>query len=590
MLRLALALLCALAAHAAEPFLNLGFEAVRGSHPRAWRTYGLGYESTADTVVAHSGKIGLRMECRGSCLGAGSAYQCLGATGPLCLQTFPLEVFRGKRIRYSGYIKTANVDRGYAGLSWEVDGKDGRLTYDDMHESGVHGTTPWTRYVIERQVDAKATEVEFGVRLAGNGTAWFDSLQIEVDGKIYPQPAPLPPAQPTSQQIDWLKRNAIPFDTDQAGHGFKDLQPLKKVIENARIVGLGEQTHGTSEFQSMKHRLIEFLASEMGFTIFAIEANMPETYPLNDYVLTGAGDPRQLVQGMHVWTWNTQEVLDMVMWMREFNQSGKGRIQFWGIDMQNPRPAMANVSKFLNTADPEFSGKVYQGMDTALSQPNASQAVKDAALQEAAEVLETMRAKRGLYTVNRKTSDVDWAIQNARIVVQAANANWSRERGTIRDRSMADNLEWIMEQAPGARIVLWAHNDHIAKEPGQLGGYLSARHSSNYRAFGFAFHQGRYNAIAGDGLAARDAADSYPGSVEYVLYRSGIPRFILDVRAAKLEANAWLREGLDWRNIGAVRIDGFKPNARLTSQFDDLIFIDRTIPSHLLALPPRPTP
>src|SRR4051794_25977935 len=71
---------------------------------------------------------------------------------------------------------------------------------------------------------------------------------------------------------DWIQANAIPLTTPEAGHGFADMQPLKKVIGDARIVSLGEATHGTREFFQLKHRMLEFLASEMGFTIFSIEA------------------------------------------------------------------------------------------------------------------------------------------------------------------------------------------------------------------------------------------------------------------------------------------------------------------------------
>ena len=134
----------------------------------------------------------------------------------------------------------------------------------------------------------------------------------------------------------WLKTNAIRLSTVEAGHGFADMQPLKKVIGDARIVSLGEATHGSREFFQLKHRMLEFLATEKGFTIFSIEANMPEAYRLNDYVLNGNGDPATLIKGMYFWTWSTEEVLDMVLWMREFNKSGKGRIQFTGFDMQTP--------------------------------------------------------------------------------------------------------------------------------------------------------------------------------------------------------------------------------------------------------------
>ncbi len=77
------------------------------------------------------------------------------------------------------------------------------------------------------------------------------------------------------------------------------MERLKDVVGDARIVSLGEATHGTREFFRMKHRMLEFLATEMRFSIFSIEANMPEAYRLNDYVLNGVGDPKKLLAGMY---------------------------------------------------------------------------------------------------------------------------------------------------------------------------------------------------------------------------------------------------------------------------------------------------
>jgi erythromycin esterase-like protein len=160
--------------------------------------------------------------------------------------------------------------------------------------------------------------------------------------------------------VDWIRSQAIRIDTPEAGHGFADLQPLKNVIGDVRIVALGEATHGTREFFQLKHRLVEFLAAEMGFTIFSIEANMPEAYRLNDYVLHGRGDPKQLLKGLYFWTWDTQEVLDMILWMRQFNESGKGRLEFTGFDMQTPTVAMEIVREFVAKVDPEYAAVVRQ--------------------------------------------------------------------------------------------------------------------------------------------------------------------------------------------------------------------------------------
>jgi erythromycin esterase len=120
------------------------------------------------------------------------------------------------------------------------------------------------------------------------------------------QPAPVsaatePNVQTPEEQaaVQWMRQHAIPLQTVEAGHGFADLQPLGQVVGNARIVELGEATHGTREFFQLKHRVIEYLAAQKGFIIFSIEGNMPEAYRLNDYVLHGVGDPKQLLGGLY---------------------------------------------------------------------------------------------------------------------------------------------------------------------------------------------------------------------------------------------------------------------------------------------------
>jgi erythromycin esterase-like protein len=172
---------------------------------------------------------------------------------------------------------------------------------------------------------------------------------------------------------EWVHGSAIRLATPVAGHGFDDMQPLRKVVGDARIVSLGEATHGTREFFQLKHRMLEFLATQMGFTIFSIEANMPEAYRLNDFVLHGKGDAAKLIKGMYFWTWDTQEVLDMVVWMREFNQSGKGRVEFTGFDMQTPNVADEIVRDFIAKADPEYAPALARASELALAPSLARQ-------------------------------------------------------------------------------------------------------------------------------------------------------------------------------------------------------------------------
>src|SRR5436190_17031509 len=167
-------------------------------------------------------------------------------------------------------------------------------------------------------------------------------------------PATTASGQQSDPMTEWIRANAIRLSTTEAGHGFADMQALKPLIGNARIVSLGEATHGTREFFQLKHRMLEFLSTEMGFTIFSIEANMPEAYRLNDYVLNGTGDPAELLRGMYFWTWNTEEVLDMIRWMRAFNASGRGRVQFTGFDMQTHTVALDIVQRFFRRYDSAY--------------------------------------------------------------------------------------------------------------------------------------------------------------------------------------------------------------------------------------------
>ena len=150
--------------------------------------------------------------------------------------------------------------------------------------------------------------------------------------------------------------------------------------------------------------MLEFLASEMGFSIFSIEANLPEAYRLNDYVLEGKGDPAQLLRGMYFWTWDTEEVLAMIRWMREFNQSGKGRVRFTGFDMQTPTVAASIVRDFTARYDAPF----LTGVDEAMKISETSNAKAAAAFGVATGAFPVSRAagKKVRYSGYIKTEGV----------------------------------------------------------------------------------------------------------------------------------------------------------------------------------------
>src|SRR4051812_46476711 len=90
--------------------------------------------------------------------------------------------------------------------------------------------------------------------------------------------SPAASTEPSATQpaLDWVRHAAIPLATPEAGHGFDDMQPVHQIVGGARIVGMGEPTHGTREVFQMKHRMLEFLVTQEGFRVFGIEASMPD--------------------------------------------------------------------------------------------------------------------------------------------------------------------------------------------------------------------------------------------------------------------------------------------------------------------------
>ena len=404
-----------------------------------------------------------------------------------------------------------------------------------------------------------------------------------------------------AELLAWIREHAIPLQSALPTDNNDDLLPLKEMIGDARIVALGEATHGTSEFFTIKHRIVKFLAEEMDFTIFSIEANMPEAYRLNEFVLTGEGDPRELLDGMYFWTWNTQEVLDMILWMREYNASGRGVMQFMGFDMQTPTVAIEEVRAFVAEHDPGYLDTLNKTYDAVTKARSDSREVRPRGIEEikavrdvwrsgAERIFSYLKERQSTYE-DASASEVAWAIQNARIIVQGMKKELSGERG-IRDSSMADNVEWIVEQNPGAKVILWAHNAHVAEAlpphnyTVAMGDALVSRFGEDYLSVGFSFYSGQYTAVRrGKGLGAQMTEPARAGSIGSVFHALNLPLFMLDLRTAKEDARAsWLVRPHNMRELGALAVDDGQTYhlTVLTDRYDAVIFVDQMTPTDLL--------
>lgn len=137
-----------------------------------------------------------------------------------------------------------------------------------------------------------------------------------------------------------------------------DLKFLKEKLGDRKFVGLGEATHGTKEFFDLKHRLTTFLAEEANFKTFIWEASFSETLNINRYVVSGEGDAEELVDNLSFGIWHTEEILNLVEGVREYNRDRleEDRIRFHGFDLNREFPA--SIRRYLETVDPDEAEKL----------------------------------------------------------------------------------------------------------------------------------------------------------------------------------------------------------------------------------------
>ncbi|WP_206504156.1 erythromycin esterase family protein [Streptomyces chrestomyceticus] len=366
----------------------------------------------------------------------------------------------------------------------------------------------------------------------------------------------------------WLAERAVPLRGLVAGVPSDDLQPLKGVLSGVRVVGLGESTHGTREFFQLKHRLLEFLVTELGFSVLAMEASASAAPAVDAYVRHGVGDAATVLRGLGFWTWRTYEVLAVIEWMRAYNRGRpeEGKIRFAGID---PQKCGASVS-VLETLLSERAADRVAGLRSLLgvlaeAHPGQHPDPRRRLVREAEDLAAFVR---------ERFPEAQEAVRHARILVRAADLV-TRDRlhddprqtvYAVRDRYMAEAVQELLA-APSTKVVLWAHNGHIAKSahgdgPLPLGHHLKERYGDAYYALGLLFGKGSFRACRGRpkaGARARPPVGNRIGmadgtTVEARLAAAGRGDLVVDLRSAADAPDAvrqWLHEPSAMRSFGA---------------------------------------
>jgi len=452
----------------------------------------------------------------------------------------------------------------------------------------------------------KTTSSQLGLHLLA---LLITSIMLVSCSQLSPMPRTPPPKLDSVET--WIRQHAIPFKTAEPGGSDEDLQPFEQIVDNATIVGLGEATHGTHEFFTMKHRILEFLVSHMGFNTFAMENGWDASRPMDTYVMTGSGNPRDLLRQDFYAAWQTQEVLDLLAWMRAYNANPAHRtkVHFAGIDSWNvTRSAFDGVVNFIQNVDPQQAALVqalYAGFRPTGGTPvfadydgfsRLPQATKQRYQHNAQQAYDVLKTHQAAYESRSSPQAFALALQSARVIVQyttlgvfipASGSLFTSDQAYARrDAFMAENVSWLHDhEGSGARIVLWAHNTHIAnlRRPSGMGTFLRQQFKESYLAIGTSFYQGAFTIFASGSArifkAAAPGADTY----NYTLGHVGIPRYILDIRPTPARpVTDWVQGTYVLINYGVGGQD-LEVVGPLQHWFDVIIHFQDITPSHLLS-------
>ncbi|KUI32608.1 erythromycin esterase family protein [Mycobacterium sp. GA-2829] len=408
-----------------------------------------------------------------------------------------------------------------------------------------------------------------------------------------------------------------------APDGVPPFEALEEIVGDARIVLIGEGSHGTHEFYAARAAITRWLIDEKGFCAVAAEADWPDAYRVNRYVRglgadTTAEEALRGFERFPAWMWRNVVVRDFVEWLHAHNRqcraADRRQSGFYGLDLYSLHRSMQEVIDYLDRVDPHAADRArrrYACFDHASAddgQAYGYAAAFGAGLScERQAVTQLVDMHRSAAEYLRRDGllaedELFYAQQNAQ-TVRDAEAYYRAMFGdrvtswNLRDRHMAHTLESLLahlDRHPGAapaRIVVWAHNSHVGDAratevaaDGQLtlGQLARQRFAGSCRLIGLTTYTGTVTAASEwGGVAERKTVrPALDGSVEELFHETGRPALLVSpmISRAAAEPLSAVRLG---RAIGVIYLPATERqshyyHARPADQYDALIHIDRT--------------
>ncbi|MGA4532954.1 erythromycin esterase family protein [Ectopseudomonas chengduensis] len=386
---------------------------------------------------------------------------------------------------------------------------------------------------------------------------------------------------------------------------------------DARVVLIGEASHGTSEFYRARASITRRLIEHHGFNIVAIEGDWPDAAHIDRYVRHGSAPQGEAVfDRFPTWMWRNRETMDFVRWLHQHNAAleANNYVEFRGLDIYSLRASMAAVLGYLDERDPQHAAAArqrYACLTPWQNQPaeygqrvewGAEDSCEEAVVAQLGELLwarlESLERDEGLFDAAQNARVVRAAEQYYRLMYRSSASSWN-----LRDHHMFATLKQVLKhRGHGAKAVVWAHNSHVgdaaATEMGwqgqfNLGQLCRIGWGDDAVLIGMGTNSGEVAAADDWGAALRimRVLPSHPDSWEQRFLCTGVPAALFDWRdAGRTTLRHAVSEPLLQRAIGVI----YRPQTErhshyyetvLGEQFDAYLWFETTT-----AITPLPSP
>ena len=386
-----------------------------------------------------------------------------------------------------------------------------------------------------------------------------------------------------------------------------DFDPLLERIGSARVVMLGEASHGTHDYYRLREQLTRRLIAEQGFSFVAVEGDWPDCDRVHRSVTAMPGgivDPLAALERFErwpTWMWANGEVAQFCMWLRTWNldRPESGRAGFHGLDVYSLWESMQAIFDYLGEEEPatleaaEGAYRCFEPYGRRIEEYGVASRFVSARCEE--EVVRLLARMREHAAADGPDSFSMW--QNAEVVARAeryyrAMVGGGPQSWNVRDTHMADTLDRLLDHyGPESKAVVWAHNTHIGDaratdmaDDGMINiGQLARERlgDDNVVLVGFGCYQGNVIAASrwGAPLEVMAVPPARPGSLEHRFHESLPEQALLVFDAA--ERPDWLTGTLDHRAIGVVYDPSFEQwgnyvPTRLGERYDAFVWCDET--------------